>query len=409
VALLDETLDEPGFHALVRACLDAHPALRLIENRAAQRFEPAKGSDLVARLCHYETRATLTDDPAAYLGPRPDLFDDPTLPPFRAACHVAARPARIDPDSAARAPAAVLVFVASHSMLEGADLAAVLRGRDRTRPQISPRKLRLAVRLGLAVVAPVLALVHAALAKRESRKPQDFAFATVELARADVARAAREMGLRKRSLLFALALYTIAGDKVGRRQSAVYSTLPREHVRLEDDSVLSVRTHFLSFRAPRPLRDYARRLDRELTRQNETELVSQFLGNRLLSLHRRLILWLPALYRGAFFGFAPNDMVLSLVTPVLPGPPFDALAQARLFGATYSGTVPSVIYLWTARSVTMGCWLEKSRHGDLARLVESCAELGIAVRVSTRPAGDAAGHVVADGGAPGGDGTASPA
>lgn len=277
-----------------------------------------------------------------------DLFDHADRPTCRATCRTLAT-------ERGCGPATRLHFAASHSLVEGADLAAVLRGRmDRRvrRPKV-PHTLSGFSRMGLALVAPVLAIVHALTAKAERRKPDDFHFASIEMDRADLVAAADRLKIGKRALLFALALFPLAGARPRKRAvQFVYSKLPARQYHLEDDDYLSVRMQFLAAQTSDDFVVFARQLAHALERQNETEVLTQFLSNRILSVHRRIAAVFPWLYRGAFFGFAPYDMVLSLVPPIAPAGPFSALAEARMFGRSYTGTAPSVIFLWDTRRIT---------------------------------------------------------
>lgn len=370
VAFLDRTVPRAEFAALVNSCFDHFPALGLGEDRAAERFTPPGDPRRADSVWQHRVVPALGHDPTGVLSPEGDLFDRSDRPAFRARCDTLA-------DDSPGAPRTRLHFVASHSLVEGADLAAALRGRtDRRgrRPQ-APNGLSRFAGAGLALAAPVLAVLHAGMAKTERRKPGDFHFACVEMDRADLAAAAERHGLSKRALLFAMALFTLAGPRPRRRALRVaYSKLPARQAHLEDDAWLSVRMQTMSARPGNDFDAFAQALATALKRQNETEVLSQFLANRVLRVHRRIASILPWVYRGPFFGFSPYDMVLSLVPPIAPGGAFSALGEARLFGGSYTGTVPSVVYLCDARRVTWTCWLERAqadRLDDLARLAEA--------------------------------------
>lgn len=384
VAVVDRIVQQSEFTEMVRSCLQSYPDLGLSEDRLKEKFHlPRSGAQPSLEMqdgqcvLNYQVDKGLHDDPSRFMHPAGHVFDNPDLPAFRANCWVS----DVDQEDAGKS---VIRISASHSLVEGADLATVVRGQTNRRGKRTedPGKLSPLVRLGLGLAAPLLAMVHVTLAKRESRKPADFSFSCVELDRADVARVAAEYGISKRTLLFALSLFALSRPK--KEGSAIryaYSKLPKRRIRMEDDSFLSVRMQFMAFKATGGFADFAGRLDRELNRQNETEVLTQFLANRVLRVQRWIRRFAPALYRGPFFGYAPYDIVLSLVPPLKPSGQYDALAQARLFGGSYTGTVPNVIYLWGPRSVTMTCWLEQ-RHSDrLGKLAAVCDDLGIALTI----------------------------
>ena len=370
VAFLERQMTRADFVALVENCLSYLPELALGEDRSGERFFLPPKTCGEGEIWRYETVDELSPDPTDAFSPATDLFDRNDLPAFRATCQVVS-------DASDGAPATRLHFTASHSLVEGADLAAVLRGRlnRRGRRSVTGNGLSRATRFGLAVAAPFLACIHVAMAKAERRKPTDFGFACVEMERADIEDAARTLNISKRGLLFALALFTLAGPEPRRRAwRFAYSKLPARRILLEDDDYLSVRVQAMASKGSDSFADFARMLDRQLAIQNETEVLTHFLANRVLKVQRRVAAVFPGLYRGAFFGFSPYDMVLSLVPPIAPAGPFAVLAGARILGGSYTGTVPGVIYLCDAQRVSWTCWLERrqaDRLQDLAQLADS--------------------------------------
>lgn len=372
VAFLDRHMPQDEFATLVKGCMEHFPALALSEDRKAERFAPAPPDAGEGKVWQYQIVQALSPDPTLAFTPSSDLFDRADRPAFRATCETLA-------PECGGTPRTRLHLRASHSLIEGADLAAVLRGRvnRRERRPISRNGLSLATRFGLNLTAPVLAMIQMAMARYEKRKPSDFGFVNAEMERADIVAAAKRLGVSKRGLLFAMALFTLAGPRPRKRALRFsYSKLPAQRIHLEDDAYLSVRIQFMAFKGPEDFATFARLLDRQLKLQNESEVLTQFLANRVLSVQRRVSAVFPGLYKGAFFGFAPYDMVLSLVPPLAPAGPFAAFRGARMFGGSYTGTVPAVIYLWDARRVSWTCWLERDqddRLGNLAQLADMLA------------------------------------
>lgn len=364
VAFLERRMTRAEFATLVQDCLSHFPELALSEDRRTERFFlPSQNTD-DEEFWYYQTVDSLGADPTCAFYSGHEVFDNPDLPAFRATCQV------LSPD--ADGPVCTrLHLTASHSLVEGADLSAVLRGRKnrRGRQSVTRNGLPRATRFGLALVAPFLATIHVAMAKVEKRKPLDFGFVCAEMARTDLEAAAKRLNVSKRGLLFAMALFTLAGPKPRRRALRfAYSKLPARRIQLEDDDYLSVRMQFLAFKGSAQFPSFAQLLDGQLAIQNETEVLTQFLANRVLKVQRRLMAVFPRLYRGAFFGFAPYDMVLSLIPPIAPTGPFAALSEARMFGGSYTGTVPGVIYLCDPQRVTWTCWLERAQADRLQEL-----------------------------------------
>lgn len=384
VAMFPERLALPEARAMLAETFRAVPGIERADLPAEDRTAPATAASAdPARTSEtvFEIReeALLSANPADYLAPAPELFDDPALPALRARLLSLAPGAEGD-------IASVLTVTVSHALIEGADLSAMMRGRHdrRSRRSALSRPFGRLGRLGITLGAPLLASLHWLLSLRERRKPSDFGFAVLELDAHALRDAARALQLRRRSLLFGCALHALTDGPEGRRLPMSYSHMPPGRVLLEDDSQLSVRINLLQPRWTPSPEAFARQIEDLVSRQNESEVLTQFLSNRVLGWHRRARRLFPRAYRGAFFGFAPYELVLSLVHPLRPGGAFAPFRNARLYGGSFTGTAPSCVILQANGRVSLCLWIETARMARLTTLRDTFAALGIEARLWTR-------------------------
>jgi hypothetical protein len=379
VAFCRHPVSAEDFSEMVRSCVRQAPEIamavdvandchaRLPEIEAALLRDP-----LATPLARYEVTDKLAPDPPPYFGPGAELFARSDLPAFRATCQVVRTP---QPGE----PACVIHFIASHGLIEGADLASVLRGkkgRHDTVAQDDARKSRLRQAF-LSLAAPPLALLYLALSWSARRKPADFGFVAARFEVDELRALAKRLAVSKRALLFGLVL--LAFRSGNGRQRFAYTHLPRRQIPLEDDGYMTLRMQLMAYRGPENFTSFVQGLDKALQRQNETEILTQLLYNRILGVQRWLRARWPAPYTHGFFGYAPFDLVLSLLPPLRPGPGYRALSDAVLFGGSYTATTPNVIFLWGPEQVTLTGWLLRSQHAGLDALAAIARENGISV------------------------------
>lgn len=382
LALFPDRLDKAQMLAMLARTLRALPALMQSDLPTQGAIRPsviaAQDPEAVAEAvltCHEMAEQGV--DPSRYLEPAPELFDDPALPALRA------RLITLAPDEKGSI-GSVLSIAVSHALIEGADLSTLMRdGRSRSQRSVDPR-FGVFSRLGLALGSPMLATLQLFLSHREKRRRGSFGFAVVELDAAALRHAARRLGLRRRSLLFGSVLHALTDGPAGRRLGVSYSHLPPYRLTLEDDSQLSVRVNFLSLKREDTVEAFAGHIEEQLRRRDESAVLTQFLANRVLGWHRRAIRLFPGLYRGAFFGFAPYEMVLSLVHPLRPTGAFAAFRQARIIGGSMTGTAPSCIMMQANGRVGMCLWIEHDRMARLSTLRDNLLALGIDCTAFTR-------------------------
>jgi len=374
-AFTPKKIQEDEFRQFVKTFTDRAPQLLMSENTEEDCHVSVDGATADA-IGNYTEAQTLDIDLASYLQANSDGYTNTGKPASEAWC--------VSADNAdARGNRSFLMMQSTHALMEGADLAKILQGKstDRTARSTIEAGLGFWPRLGMNLTAPLLGLVHLIMSKFEKRTPQDFRFYSLSVKSADIRRLAREIGISKRALLFALILYPMVRrsylPKPKRRQLFAYSTLSAKRIRLEDDAYMTLRMQLLPFKGPSGFRDYARALNKALGEQNENELFTQFLYNRVLAVQRAVHRVLPWLYQGSFFGYAPYDIVLSLLPPVRPAGPFSPLSNVPVIGGSFTGTVPNAIYIAGMEEITVNLWADQTLMEGLQAMKDQLADCGI--------------------------------
>lgn len=298
-------------------------------------------------------------------------------PAFRARCLAAAAPD-------ARGTRAVVVFEATHGVTEGGDIAALLRGRGaehEARPIVDVH-LRPLQRLAIALMLPLLWLGFLIAARVPRKASGGFRFARVALDRANVAAAARRLGVSQRALLFGLVLHATRHDPARRRRlNLAYSTLPKARAHLHDDGFLNVRMDEFRLRTEATAAATIRATAAAIAARGPTPIFVQAWQSAVLGWHRRAWRLAPWLYRGGFFGYSPYDLVLSLVPPLRPGPAWGALQRATCFAGSNSGTTPNCIFAVGPERVTLTLWADPAMLSRVGGLVGQAEALGIGAEV----------------------------
>lgn len=268
----------------------------------------------VERIIAWHEVSTLDGLPDAALQHSEDLFDDPTLPCFRASCWSLPPGTRTDGNSA------MILFRFSHALMEGVDAALLLRARDSVHelPPTEPGK-RIPQRILSHILAALLMPGHFVSAALHRSKPSDFKMKTLVLDRHDLRRVANDLGVQQRTLLFALVMYGVYGVAMGAKprlkpQIAAYSRLSSRRV-AGDDDFMRMRMHLTMIRNKPTFAAYVQALEKTLAGVKPESLGFQMHYNAVLSLHRRLSRIIPFAYGRRFFHYLPYEFVLSLVPP----------------------------------------------------------------------------------------------
>ncbi len=252
--------------------------------------------------------------PEAMLRPGLDIYETTHLPLFR----VEAAVRRSGADGAGRRTA--ILVRSSHAVMEGSDSALLNRSQFSGHGGLNAGATHVPglEKLSYRAIAAVMAPFHLVAAHFLSPAKKDFEFATQLFDRQDLRAVAASLGVRQRSVMFALVLYAIFRDakRPGKKVHIAYTTLTEKR-RDADDDFFRVRALDASHRIDASLADFVRRVDATLDRVEAKNIGRrQFVLNAMFGAHRFIARLLPFAYNQRFFRYSgPYDAVLTLVPP----------------------------------------------------------------------------------------------
>lgn len=255
--------------------------------------------------------------PDRWLGKSTDIFERRDLPLFR----VMAAVRRDGPDASGRA--AVLQVRSSHALLEGSDSALLTRSSsaghgvqsDKTNKLPFGERIRSALRGGLT------ACIYLVLANVFARKEQPWGFKTLAIERHRLRRLANKLGVRQRSLMFALVTHALNGEGAEKLMSkkvigAAYTMLDTRRNDADDD-FFRVRALEAKFRVMDDFVDYVRAVDTTVAGIEQKDITSfQVMIMAMFRAMRTLNRFIPSLPNKRFWRFNGGmHIVLTLVPP----------------------------------------------------------------------------------------------
>jgi hypothetical protein len=320
--------DRATLVALARRLLEQAPQLAYVAGSAS-------GSSLdgaiLAKLVSVETVGDFAGFPEAFLNRPADATSDRTLPMFRI------RVARLaDAPNAAGRRAFLLVQV-SHALVEGADSALLSRSQTAVHLEsLSQNRTPPAIATAAHALGSGAALLHLLAGNLVNLRPGPFAFETRAYPRAQFSRLARELGVRQRSVFFALVMHTVfsAGTPGGKpRMSCTYSTIDAGGG-AHRDPYMRMRMLLSRFRNAPDFPAFVRSVDAQLTLAEARESgFNAELNAAGLHFHRRFSQIVPWAYTPRVFGFMPYDIVIGLIPPHRLG----GALTTGLFEPVYAG------------------------------------------------------------------------
>ncbi len=271
--------------------------------------------EALARIVSVEQTDDLSAYPDAWDVSGTDIFARHDLPMLRirAAIH------RDGADAAGRR--AVLLVVSTHALFEGADSALLSRSQPTghsalTAPELRHSALRrLGFRLTAALLGPAQLLIALAIAPRRVDKVAR----SLVLEREQLKRVAAKLGLRQRSLMFALACFALNRDgKVysRRKLSAIYATIDMASRAGGEGAYFRHWMTEARFRVSPDFLTFARTIEAEIDRlERKDRRQTQGLLQAVFGAHRFMRRWLPFLYSDRIFRFAGFYHLNLSVTP----------------------------------------------------------------------------------------------
>lgn len=264
-----------------------------------------------------ETVEEFHDYPDKWLGKSEDIFKGQDQPLFR----VMAAVRRDGPDAQGRA--SILQVRSSHALLEGSDSALLTRSQLAAHGVQSDKanKLPWRDRLHSALRGGLTAFIYLVLANILAPREKPWGFKTLAIERHRLRRLANKLGVRQRSLMFALVTHALNGDGAEKHMSrkvigAAYTMLDTRRNNSDDD-FFRVRALEAKFTVMEDFVRYVRAVDDTVAGIEQKDITSfQVVINSMFKAMRTLNRLIPALPNRRFWRFNGGmHIVLTLVPP----------------------------------------------------------------------------------------------
>lgn len=314
-AFSKESLDRPKLENLVAGMVALAPQL-------THGFAGARpGQPFPQHILSAITEVELVDDfeqsPDSTLGKSVDIFARDDLPLFR----VSARVRRGGPDAEGRA--SQILVRSSHAVLEGSDSALLTRSASAGHGIMSDKrnKVGLWARVRSTASAWLTAFIYLSLATILAPKEKPWGFRTLALSRHRLRRLANRLGVRQRSLMFALVTHALNGDGPDKHMSkkvigAAYTMLDGRRTDADDD-FFRVRALEARFQVLDDFVEYVRKVDETVDKIEKKDITRfQTTINAMFKALRTLNRLMPFLPGKRFWRFNGGvHVVLTLVPP----------------------------------------------------------------------------------------------
>ncbi len=274
--------------------------------------------------------------PDRWLSKSPDIFDRDDLPLFR----VEALVRRGGPDAEGRA--SLIQVRSSHAVLEGSDSALLTRSANASHGIMNDKtnKVGFAARLKGTLRGWGMTALYVTLANLLAPPEKPWGFKTLALKRHRLRLLANRLGVRQRSLLFALVTHALNGEGEQRHMSkkvigAAYTMLDgKRHD--ADDEFFRVRALEAKFQVLDDFVEYVRKVDSTVDQIEQKDITKfQVMMNSMFKALRALNRALPFLPGRRFWRFNGGvHIVLTLVPPHRTyGPMTEGLMEPIYCGA----------------------------------------------------------------------------
>ncbi|MEO6395563.1 MAG: hypothetical protein ABIO40_06595 [Devosia sp.] len=277
--------------------------------------------------------------PDKWLSHSPDIFRREDLPLFR----VQAVVRRGGPDAEGRA--SMLQVRSSHALLEGADSAMLTRSQSAARGLGGKtEKIGLFTKLRAGVQGQLLAWSYIAMANLLAPNEKPWGFKTLAIKRHRLRNLANRLGVRQRSLYFALVTSALNDEAKGEHKrrnaiAAAYTLLDGRRTDA-DDGFLRVKALQAKFQVLDDFVAYVRAVDDQVGRLEQKD-VSKFMV--LMTSAMRTLRGINSLFKGLpgkrFWRFSMGiEIALTLVPPHRTyGPMTHGMIEPLYVGAWHPG------------------------------------------------------------------------
>ena len=283
----------------------------------------------------------LDDYPDKWLSKSTDIFEHDDLPLFR----VMAAVRRGGADD--KGHTSIIQVRSSHALVEGSDSALLTRSQAAGHGVMSDsaNKLPWASRFKSAFKGGMTAFIYIAIANILAPAEKPWGFKTLAIKRHRLRLLANKLGVRQRSLMFALVTHALNGEGEEKAMSkkvigAAYTMLDTTRNNADDD-FFRVRALEAKFTVIEDFVDYVRAVD-DTVAQIEQKDITQFQVSinamfKALRAVKRVFPFLPGKRFWRFNG--GNHVVLTLVPPHRTfGPMTQGLVEPIYCGAWHSAT-----------------------------------------------------------------------
>jgi hypothetical protein len=272
---------------------------------------------LLDAITHVEIVDSFDGYPDKWLGKSEDIFAQDDLPLFR----VQAAVLRGGPDSEGRA--SIIQVRSSHALLEGSDSALLTRSASAGHGVMSDKsnKVGLKARIGGTLKGWGMTALYVTLANLLAPPEKPWGFKTLALKRHRLRLLANKLGVRQRSLMFALVTHALNGEGAEKHMSkkvigAAYTMLDGKRHDADDD-FFRVRALEAKFEVLDDFVEYVRKVDATIDTIERKDITKfQVMMNSMFRSLRALNKALPFLPGKRFWRFNGGiHVVLTLVPP----------------------------------------------------------------------------------------------
>jgi len=272
---------------------------------------------LLDAITHVEEVDEFDGYPDKWLSKSADIFDRDDLPLFR----VSAVVRRGGPDEMGRA--SMIQVRSSHAVLEGSDSALLTRSANASHGIMSDKtnKLGFFARLKGTLRGWSMTAIYVTLANILAPPDKPWGFKTLALKRHRLRLLANKLGVRQRSLMFALVTHALNGDSANRHMShkvigAAYTMLDSRRLDADDD-FFRVRALEAKFKVIDDFVEYVRTVDATVDQIEQKDITKfQMMMLSMFRSLRALNKALPFLPGRRFWRFNGGiHIVLTLVPP----------------------------------------------------------------------------------------------
>jgi hypothetical protein len=272
---------------------------------------------LLDAITHVEEVDSFDGYPDKWITKSPDIFARNDLPLFR----VMAATLKNGPDAEGRA--SIIQVRSSHALLEGSDSALLTRSQSASHGVMSDKsnKVSLGSRIKGLVRGWMLTWTYIILANVLAPPEKPWGFKTLALKRHRLRLLANKLGVRQRSLMFALVTHALNGEGEERHMSkkvigAAYTMLDGKRHDADDD-FFRVRALEAKFQVIDDFVEYARAVDDTVDKIEQKDITKfQVMMNSMFKTLRGLNKLTKALPGTRFWRFNGGiHVVLTLVPP----------------------------------------------------------------------------------------------